>query len=56
MMNRSMQLNHSAALTLCSESAWSIFVSNAASFFSRLFFCYYCYFSFMLPSKRKLIW
>lgn len=38
MMNRTMQLNQSAALTLCSVSALSSFAYYAASFFSALRF------------------
>lgn len=54
MMNRTMQLNHSAALTVCSAGAWSSFAFYAAYFFSALRFYFYYFFIQMLPSKRKL--
>lgn len=56
MMNRSMQVNQSAALTLCSASAWSTFAFYAAGFFGGLFFYFYYFFTFLLPSERKLVW
>lgn len=57
MMNRTMQLNQSAALTLCPVSALSSFAYHAASFFSalRFYFYYYYYYVCPHPSERKLI-
>lgn len=57
MMNRTMQLNQSAALTVCSVSALSSFAYHAASFFSalRFYFYYYYYYVCPHPSERKLI-
>jgi len=52
MMNRTMQLNHSAALTLSSVSALSSFVFHAARFFGALRFDFYYYFMQTLPSER----
>lgn len=56
MMNRTMQLNQSAALTLCPVSALSSFAYYAASFYSALrFYFYYFYYFFAHPSERKLV-
>lgn len=56
MMNRTMQLNQSATLTVCPVSALSSFAYNAASFFSALRFYFYYFFSFALPSERKSVY
>ena len=55
MMNCSMHLNGSAALTVPSISSQSLFAFYAASFFSALRFYFYYFFSFAPPSKRKLV-
>ena len=55
MMNRTMQLNHSAALAVSCGSVMSCFAFYAACFFSALRFYFYYFFMQMLPSKRKLI-
>lgn len=52
MMTRSMQLNHSAALSVCSLSARSCFAFYAASYFSALRFYFYYFFRLAQPSKR----
>lgn len=56
MMNHTMQLNCSAALTVCSVNAQSSFAFYAASFFSALRFYFYYFFPFALPSERKSVY
>jgi len=55
MMNRTMQLNHSASAALCSASALPYFAYYAASFFSALRFYFYSFFHFTLPPERKSV-
>ena len=55
MMNRTMQLNQSAALSVCPASALSSFAYHAASFFSALRFYFYSFFHFTLPPERKSV-
>lgn len=52
MMNRNMQLNHSAALTVRSVSGLSFYALYAASFFSALRFYFYYFFIRLHTSKR----
>lgn len=49
MMNRTMQLNHSAALSLSS------FAFYAVRFFSALRFYFYYFFIELVPPERKLV-
>ena len=55
MMNRTMQLNHSAALTMSCVCALSSFVFNAARFFGALYFYFYYFFMRSLSSKSQLV-
>ena len=54
MMNRTMQLNCSAALTMASVSTLSFFAFNAVRFFGALLFYFYYFFTQLLSSKRLL--
>lgn len=55
MMNRTMQLNHSAALTMSSVSALSFYVFNAVHFFGVLRFYFYSFYAQLLLSKSQLV-
>ena len=55
MMNRTMQLNHSAALTMSCVSALSSYVFNAVRFFGALRFYFYYFFVRLLSSKRPWV-
>ena len=55
MMNRTMQMNCSAALTMSSVSAVSSFAYNAVCFFGVLRFYFYYFFAQLLPSKSQLV-
>lgn len=55
MMNRTMQLNHSAARTMSCVSALSSYVFNAVRFFGALRFYFYYFFVRLLSSKRPLV-
>ena len=55
MMNRTMQLNCSAALTMPSVSAQPSFAFYAARFFGVLRFYFYYYFTQLLPSESQLV-
>ena len=54
MMNRTMHLNHSAAMSVHSVHAQAIFAFDAARFFGALRFYFY-YFYFPLFAERKLV-
>ena len=53
MMNRTMHLNHSAAMSVHSVRAQAIFAFDAARFFGALRFYFYYFFAFLYPSERK---
>ena len=55
MMNRTMQLNHSAALTMSCVSALSSYVFNAVRFFGALRFYFYYFFGCLLSPESQLV-
>ena len=55
MMNRTMQLNGSAVLTLSSVSALSSFAFDVVRFFSGLRFYFYYFYAQSLPSERPSV-
>ncbi len=55
MMNRTTQLNCSAALTMSSVGVLSSFAFNAVCFFGALRFYFYYFFAQLLPSKSQLV-